>query len=262
MKVFLADQNVKLAEEAANELNTTAGSTVAWAVEIHAEDWDSQRVGFEAAVKQLGRIDYVLAVAGVYEQPWLPNRVNSATFEKPNLLTLDVNATGQLYTSALAIQQFRRQQPNQHGFRGKIVIVASGAGFYTIPAMPIYCTSKNVAVGFVRSQGKLLIDEQITLNAICPGIMRTAISTGDFHDQAEKKGLLVAPETLVEAFESLLGASKTFAEAVEVLPSGSFIKPRAAYTNDKSRESVEMTIERTLQAKAAALAKAAAAGKA
>ncbi|CAK7235176.1 hypothetical protein SBRCBS47491_009202 [Sporothrix bragantina] len=186
-----------------------AGQPVASAVEIHAEDWDSQCLGFQEAIKQLGRIDYVFAVAGINEQPWLPN----------------------------------------------LVLVSSGAGFYTIPAMPIYCASKNAIVGFVRSMGKLFNDDKITLNAICPGIVKTAISTSEFHVKAEQKGLLVAPETVVEAFESLLGTSSTTAEAIEVLPGRYSIKPRPEFTNEKSRKSVEMTYERTLQAKAAALAK-------
>lgn len=87
--------------------------------------------------------------------------------------------------------------------------------------------------------GTLLAPEQITLNAICPGIMRTAISSGDFHDTAEARGLLVSPSTLVAAFEELLGSNGTTGAAIEVMPDGTVIKEGAAYTNDDCRVRVE-----------------------
>ena len=107
-----------------------------------------------------------------------------------------------------------------------------------------------MVVGFVRTTGKLLIDENITLNAICPGIVRTAISTGNFHDRAEEKGLLVSSEVIIESFESLLGTNATSGETIEVLPDGYLVKKGAEYTNDRCKESVEMTYQRTLKAKA------------
>jgi NAD(P)-dependent dehydrogenase (short-subunit alcohol dehydrogenase family) len=117
MKIFIADRNIEGAEQAAKELNKDG--QVAWAVQVDVADWESQKKGFEAAVKELGHIDYVFAVAGIPEISWLPNRPNATEFAKPNLSVFEVNGTGPLYTSALAIQQFRRQQPNKYGFRGK-----------------------------------------------------------------------------------------------------------------------------------------------
>jgi NAD(P)-dependent dehydrogenase (short-subunit alcohol dehydrogenase family) len=117
MRVFVADRNIEGAKEVAKELNKTG--QCAWAVQVDVSDWESQRKGFEAAVKELGRIDYVFPVAGIPELSWLPNRPDATGFEKPNLSVFDVNGTGVLYTSALAIQHFRRQEPNKFGFRGK-----------------------------------------------------------------------------------------------------------------------------------------------
>lgn len=119
MKVFIADRNLEGAEATAKELNAGSNGKAAWAVQVDVVDWDSQAAGFEAAVKELGRIDYVFAVAGIPELSWLPNRPNATTFEKPNLAVFNVNANGVLLTSSLAIQQFRRQEPNKYGFRGK-----------------------------------------------------------------------------------------------------------------------------------------------
>lgn len=88
-------------------------------MQVDVADWDSQLKGFEAAVKELGRIDYVYPIAGIGERSWLPNKPQATGFTKPDLTVMDVDANGVLYTAGLAIQQFRRQEPNKHGFRGK-----------------------------------------------------------------------------------------------------------------------------------------------
>ncbi|KAH7142764.1 hypothetical protein B0J13DRAFT_445022 [Dactylonectria estremocensis] len=247
LAMFVADRNLSGAEEVAKDLNEGAKTKVAWAVQVDVADWESQKKGFEAAVKQFGRIDYVFPIAGIPEISWLPNRPKATEFEKPNLAVLEVNTNGALYTSALAIQLFRRQEPNQYGFRGKIVIAASGAGFYYIKALPVYTAAKHAVVGFVRSFGKYLPDEKITLNAMCPNIVKTSISTGDFYDKADARGLLVTMDSVVQSFENLLGTNTMSGEAIEILPGdeGWRIKERAPFTNEKCQESVEMTHNRS-----------------
>lgn len=99
----------------------------------------------------------------------------------------------------------------------------------------------------MRSFGRLLPAEKITLNAICPNIVRTNISTGEFYDKADREGLCISVETLVASFESLLGESEVSGEAVEILPGaeGHKIKESPAYTNSKVQRSVELTLDRT-----------------
>lgn len=100
-------------------------------------------------------------------------------------------------------------------------------------------------MGFVRSLGKTLPNDQITLNAICPGIVKTNISSGDFYKDVEEKGLLVKHSSLVDAFESLLGGSGTSGEAVEVLPGNPEYQTKECppYTNDRCKENVEIARE-------------------
>ena len=88
-----------------------------------------------------------------------------------------------------------------------------------------------------------LPDQKITLNAICPGFVRTNIATGAFHDEVDRHGLLVPMDSIMDSIESLLGASQTSGEAIEVLPGkdGWRIKERDPYTNEKCKESIEMT---------------------
>ncbi|KAF2209819.1 hypothetical protein CERZMDRAFT_4191, partial [Cercospora zeae-maydis SCOH1-5] len=187
----------------ASALNAEHGQR-AYAVHVNVADWDSQVKSFEIAIAEVGHIDYVFAVAGITERPWLPEDTQPTGFQKPDLSVNEINGIGVLYTAAIAIQQFRRQEPNKHGFRGKMIIVGSGCSFYILPSHPIYTYAKHAVLGFTRTMGRRLPEEKITLNCICPNIVRTNISTGQYYEQAEAEGLLVSFETVVSAFESLL----------------------------------------------------------
>lgn len=96
------------------------GKEVALVTEVEVTDWDSQEKAFSTAVKQFGRIDYVYPIAGISERVWTPHDSGRGSgFQKPDLSVLDIDLTGVLYTVSLALQQFRRQEPDQNGFRGK-----------------------------------------------------------------------------------------------------------------------------------------------
>ena len=111
-KVFIADRDAVGAAATATELNGEYSV-------VDAADWKSQAAAFQRAVDLFGRVDYVLAVAGVGENQWMPAADSGSGFQKPDLSVIDINVTGMLYTVSLAVQQFRRQPPNAHGFRGK-----------------------------------------------------------------------------------------------------------------------------------------------
>jgi NAD(P)-dependent dehydrogenase (short-subunit alcohol dehydrogenase family) len=120
--VFIADRDKEAAESVAAQLNKTVGpeEQVAWTHELDVAVWESQRTSFEAALQELGgRIDYVMPIAGVGERPWITHPPDTSGFTKPDLTVIEVDTIGVLYTVSLAIQQFRRQAPSKHGFRGK-----------------------------------------------------------------------------------------------------------------------------------------------
>lgn len=117
IKVFIADRDIEGAQKLADELNKD--SSMARCAHVDAASWNSQAKAFSQAVSDFGRIDYVYPIAGISERPWIPNDPVASGFEVPDLTVLDVDLTGVLYTIALAVQQFRKQEPGRHGFRGK-----------------------------------------------------------------------------------------------------------------------------------------------
>ena len=80
-------------------------------------------------------------------------------------------------------------------------------------------------VGFVRSYGKYLPEEGITLNAVCPNVVRTSISTPEFYDNVDKQRILTPMKGVVDAFASFLDQD-TSGECLEVGPNGGF-EPKA-----------------------------------
>ncbi|KAL2432205.1 hypothetical protein ABEF95_001118 [Exophiala dermatitidis] len=216
IKVFITDRDIDGARKLVDELNKE--SQVARCAHVDVADWNSQAKAFSQAVADFGRIDYVYPVAGIGERPWIPNDPSLSGFEAPDLTVLDVDLIGVLYTIALAVQQFRKQEPGKHGFRGKIGCVASVCGFYCVPTLPIYTAAKHAIKGLVQSYGRYLPEEKITCNAVCPNVVRTNISSGAFYDTLEKEKVLTSMHGVVETFEKLLGATDTSGECFEVGP--------------------------------------------
>lgn len=114
VKVCVADKNFDGAKATADKIGKGA-----FAVEVSVTDWDSQKAAFEKAVKEFGRIDYVFPIAGIGERKAIKNDPTATEYEKPDLTVLDVDLNGVLYTAFLAIQQFRHQDKDNTGYRGR-----------------------------------------------------------------------------------------------------------------------------------------------
>lgn len=121
MQVIIADIDLAAAEQAVKELQETVGTAQKHlAVAVDVSSWESQLAAFEKAIEAYKRLDIVVVNAGVGEKVFVPNDGGKGQgFVKPNLNILDVDLNGFLYTSALALQQMRRQEVDGQGVRGK-----------------------------------------------------------------------------------------------------------------------------------------------
>ncbi|KIW19955.1 hypothetical protein PV08_00530 [Exophiala spinifera] len=247
IKVFIADRDLDGAQKLVDELNKSG--PVAKCARVDVADWSSQANAFSQAVADFGRIDYVYPIAGVGERTWTTNDPSQTGFQKPDLSVLDIDLTGVLYTVSLAVQQFRKQQPGKTGFRGKIGCVASICGLYAVPTVPIYTAAKHGVVGLTRSYGHYLPEEKITLNSVCPNVVRTNISTSEFYDALDKDGLLAPIEGVVDVFEKLLGQSPTSGECFEVGPNyktqGAVVRQAHDFIDEESKRVCELIGKRS-----------------
>lgn len=193
-------------------------------------------------------------IAGIGERKWLPfpsetQAMKEGEFAKPDLSVVDVDLTGVLYTIALAIQQFRRQDAIEweQGWkgRGKLGLVASVCGLYCVPSLPIYTAAKHALIGLTRSYGHLLGEEgSITINAIAPNVVATAISSASFHDMLGKAGLLTPMEGLMKAFGDMLESEES-GNVYECGPKGGWVKRKGVdYLDDESERCCNFLQER------------------
>lgn len=119
-KVAIADLNLVGAKAVASSLNIDSANSSVFPYMLDAASWDSQASVFQRALDDLGgRIDFVCPIAGIGEKRSIPNDLTAKGFMKPELACLDVDLTGVVYTASLAVQQMRRQEKDEQGFRGK-----------------------------------------------------------------------------------------------------------------------------------------------
>lgn len=251
-RVFIADRNAAGAEEFARKHDPDYKRL--WYAECDTASWDSQLAAFQEALTFLGgRIDFVAPIAGIGEKKWLPlpeqsNALAADEFQKPDLSVVDIDLTGVLYTIALAVQQFRRQDAISSAEwrgKGKIGLVASVCGFYCVPALPIYTAAKHALIGLTRSYGKLLPKEDITVNAVAPHVVRTAISSGEFYDKLQEKGLLTPLSGVIAAFEEILSGDDS-GQVYECGPQNRHwtVREGAEYLDQKSKLCCDLLQER------------------
>jgi len=129
----------------------------------------------EATVGRWGRIDIVLANAGV-NGVWAP--LEELTVEEWET-TIKINLTGTFLTVKAALPQLKRRG-------GSVIITASvnGTRMFSNTGASAYATSKAGQVAFAKMIALELAKHRVRVNVICPGAIDT-----DIDDSTQKRGI-------------------------------------------------------------------------
>ena len=93
---------------------------------------------------------------------------------------------------------------------GALVATASVAGLIPFAGDPIYCLTKHAVIGFVRSLARALQPRGITVNAICPAVVRTAITTEEAFEVVSSVGVpVMEPAQIADAVLDALRSGET-----------------------------------------------------
>ena len=141
-----------------------------------------------AAAASRGGPDVVYLNAGLYG-------FNGPIDELPLDLyqrTIDANIGGVVLGTRAVVPALRARGG------GAIVVTASVAGIIAFEGNPVYTLTKQAVAGFVRAVAPSLANDGITIDAVCPGIVDTPMTSGAMGGGDPKDlGIpLISPETI------------------------------------------------------------------
>ena len=134
----------------------------ALAVRCNITSDSDMKVLFEKAWETFGRLDVVVANAGVinFGYTW---ELTDEQVQK----VIDIDLIGTWRTNKYAAQYMRKQ-----GF-GRIINIASTSGMYGTPQLATYCMAKWGVLGLTKTLAKEAGGKGIIVNALCPTKVKT-----------------------------------------------------------------------------------------
>jgi meso-butanediol dehydrogenase / (S,S)-butanediol dehydrogenase / diacetyl reductase len=160
--VLVADIDAAAARKVAEEVSAVGVEGHGMSLDVTRFD-DVNRLR-DTLDERFGRLDIAVNSAGVISV----HRVEDMS-EREWDRVMNVNAKGTFLCCQAAIPLLRRAGT------GTIVNIASVSGKDGYPGLAHYSASKYAVIGFSNSLAKELAREEITVNAICPGVVRTAM---------------------------------------------------------------------------------------
>lgn len=162
-------------------LDLRAGEEI---IACDVRDQESVDAAIAEAARRLGGIDVVINNAGVGDPQ------SAALPPGPDALAvLDVNLVGPWRVAAAAMPWLRES-------RGRVVNVASGLAFISLPLAPAYCAAKRGLTAYSDSLRQELAGE-VEVSTVYPGYIRTPI-----HDAAARQGLTLEGSVPAEPLDA------------------------------------------------------------
>ena len=163
--IVIADNSIDDAQRLAKKLGKGEVKVLAVKTDV-AEKSDADNLA-SATMQQFGKIDILVNNAGIISDVKFTD-LEEKEWDRVN----DINAKGvYLVTQAVVPHMMAAKY-------GKIVNLSSLAGKKGAPRVAHYCASKFAVIGITQALAYELAEYNINVNAVCPGILRTALWEG------------------------------------------------------------------------------------
>ncbi len=175
--VIVADIDLAKAEATAETI--MAGQRRAMAVQADVGNLDDIDSMVREALAKFGQIDILLNNAGVTRRADIMD-ITEADWDRIHR----VNAKGVFF----CLQRVAREMIPRRS--GRIINIASIAGKGYVGASNVaYAASKGAVIGMTKLAALQLGKHNINVNAICPGVTRTALSDANLAVAAQQQGV-------------------------------------------------------------------------
>lgn len=181
-RIVVTGHKLKNARSTRDEIRERGGDALAYEMDV-TDSGQIQEV-VDKATEEADRIDVLVNNAGVSTM----NPVLELSEEEWDH-NMDVNAKGVFLCSQVVgrhMVEKARETPRENN--GKIINIASIAARIGTPLLAHYAASKWAVLGFTRSMAKELADHKITVNAVCPGFVKTSMQDREVEWEAELTG--------------------------------------------------------------------------
>jgi 3-oxoacyl-[acyl-carrier protein] reductase len=179
----VADVNAGTAADAAKE---AAGlGPAAHSVTVDVSKGESVEAMVAGTLERFGRIDVLVNNAGITRDGLLM-RMDEAAWQK----VLDINLTGTFLCSKAVLRHMVKAR------WGRIVNIASVVGAMGNAGQCNYAASKAGVIGFSKSLAREVASRNVTVNAVAPGYIETAMTDALPQDAKDKLTAIIPAQRL------------------------------------------------------------------
>lgn len=177
--MIIFELNLERAEEVSQEIEGLGRKSKA--IKVNVADPSDVEEGFRRALEAFGKIDILVNNAGITKDA-LIIRMKDEDWDH----VLDINLKGVFLCTRAAVRHMSRQR------YGRIISISSVVAFMGNPGQVNYVASKAGIVGLTKTVAREYASRGITVNAIAPGFIQTAM-TDALPDQVKETMLKEIP---------------------------------------------------------------------
>lgn len=194
-RVVLAARRKERIESLAEELRAAGREAVAIAMDV--TDEASVQAGYDAAEAAFGKIDTIIANAGV-SAPGRSTDVAAAALGS----ILDTNVLGVFLTAREGAGRLIAAGSRESGV-GRVLLIGSMGAQTPVKGEVMYCASKAAVASLGRNLAGEWLRSGITVNVIQPGFILTEMADGWFSTEAGKAQIAAFPRRRLQPIETL-----------------------------------------------------------